>query len=86
MKICCYNDGAPGLIEGDSIYPLRDALASAGAARAGATMHLMPGITVLLSMLFLAEYPSWYHAAGIALILAGVALSSLRASSACSTR
>ena len=49
-----------------------------GAARAGATMHLMPGITVLLSMLFLGEYPSWYHGAGIALILAGVALSSWR--------
>jgi drug/metabolite transporter (DMT)-like permease len=47
-----------------------------GAARAGVTMHLMPGITVLLSMLFLGEYPSWYHGAGIALILAGVALSS----------
>ena len=38
MKICCYNDGSPGLIEGSSIYPLRDALAAAGAARAGATM------------------------------------------------
>jgi 2-keto-4-pentenoate hydratase/2-oxohepta-3-ene-1,7-dioic acid hydratase in catechol pathway len=38
MKICCYSDGLPGLIEGESIYPLRDALASAGAARAGATM------------------------------------------------
>ena len=38
MKICCYDDGIPGLIEGGSIYPLRDALASAGAARAGATM------------------------------------------------
>ena len=37
MKICCYNDGTPGLIEGGSIYPLRDALASAGAARADAT-------------------------------------------------
>jgi drug/metabolite transporter (DMT)-like permease len=46
-----------------------------GAARAGVTMHLMPAITVLLSMLFLGEYPSWYHGAGIALILAGVALS-----------
>jgi drug/metabolite transporter (DMT)-like permease len=57
-----------------------------GAARAGATMHLMPGITVLLSMLFLGEYPSWYHGAGIALILAGVALSSSRASSAASSR
>jgi drug/metabolite transporter (DMT)-like permease len=51
-----------------------------GAPRAGSTMHLMPGITVLLSMLFLAEYPRWYHGAGIALILAGVWLSSLRPS------
>jgi len=49
-----------------------------GAARAGVTMHLMPGITVVLSMLFLDEYPHWYHGAGIALILAGVALSSWR--------
>jgi drug/metabolite transporter (DMT)-like permease len=47
-----------------------------GAARAGVTMHLMPGIAVLLSMLFLGEYPGWYHGAGIALILAGVGLSS----------
>ena len=57
-----------------------------GAPRAGATMHLMPGITVLLSMLFLDEYPRWFHGAGIALILAGVALSSSRASSAASSR
>ena len=57
-----------------------------GAARAGVTMHLMPGITVLLSMLFLAEYPQWFHGAGIALILAGVGLSSTRASSASSSR
>ena len=56
-----------------------------GAARAGATMHLMPGITMLMSMLFLSEYPSWYHGAGIVLILAGVALSTSRASSASST-
>ncbi len=46
-----------------------------GAPRAGATMHLMPGLTVLLSMVFLGEYPAWYHGAGIALILAGVLLS-----------
>ena len=38
MKICQYNDGLPGLIEGSSIYPLRDALASSGATRAGASM------------------------------------------------
>jgi drug/metabolite transporter (DMT)-like permease len=49
-----------------------------GAARAGVTMHLMPGITALMAMLFLGEHPSWYHGAGIALILAGVALSSWR--------
>src|SRR6185295_4337981 len=41
-----------------------------GAARAGVTMHLMPAITVGLAMLFLGEYPSWCHGAGIALILA----------------
>jgi drug/metabolite transporter (DMT)-like permease len=50
-----------------------------GAARAGATMHLMPAIGVGLAALFLGEYPGWYHFAGIALILAGVALSSFRA-------
>jgi drug/metabolite transporter (DMT)-like permease len=49
-----------------------------GAVRAGATMHLMPAFGVILSALFLAEYPGWYHFAGIALILAGVALSSLK--------
>ena len=57
-----------------------------GAARAGTAMHLMPAITVLLAMLFLNEHPSWYHGAGIALILAGVGLSSSRASSAASSR
>jgi drug/metabolite transporter (DMT)-like permease len=31
-----------------------------------------------LAALFLGEYPRWFHFAGIALILAGVALSSLR--------
>jgi len=57
-----------------------------GAARAGVTMHLMPAMGVALAALFLGEYPSWFHFAGIALILAGVALSSFRASSAANTR
>jgi len=57
-----------------------------GAARAGATMHLMPAFGVLLATIFLGEYPRWFHFAGIALILAGVALSSLKASSASNTR
>jgi len=49
-----------------------------GAARAGVTMHLMPAMGVALAALFLGEYPRWFHFAGIALILAGVALSSFR--------
>lgn len=50
-----------------------------GAARAGVTMHLMPAISVGLAALFLGERPYWYHFAGVALILAGVALASSRA-------
>ena len=57
-----------------------------GAARAGVTMHLMPAMGIAFSALFLGEYPHAYHFAGIALILAGVALSSLRASSASRSR
>ena len=38
MKICRYNNGDAGLIEGDSIYPLGDALAATGVVRAGAGM------------------------------------------------
>jgi drug/metabolite transporter (DMT)-like permease len=47
-----------------------------GAARAGVTLHLMPAFGVVLSAVLLAEYPSWFHFAGIALILAGVITSS----------
>ncbi|HSU77738.1 MAG TPA: DMT family transporter [Burkholderiales bacterium] len=47
-------------------------VARLGAARAGVTLHLMPAFGVLLSMLFLGEYPHWFHFAGMALILAGV--------------
>jgi len=57
-----------------------------GAARAGVTMHLMPAFGVLLAALFLGERPRWFHFAGIALILAGVVLSSARASSAAARR
>lgn len=57
-----------------------------GAARAGVTMHLMPGITALMAMPILGESPYWYHFAGITLILAGVGLSSTRSSSAASSR
>ena len=52
-------------------------VARMGASRAGVTMHLMPAFGVALSVIFLGEYPRWFHFVGIALILAGVALSSL---------
>ena len=57
-----------------------------GAARAGATMHLMPAIGVGLAALFLGEYPRWYHFAGIGLILGGVALSTFRVAAVASSR
>jgi drug/metabolite transporter (DMT)-like permease len=47
-----------------------------GAARAGATLHLMPAFGVVLSAIFLGEYPVWYHFTGMAFILLGVGLSS----------
>jgi len=49
-------------------------VARLGAARAGVTLHLMPAFGVVLSAIFLQEYPHWFHFAGIGLILAGVAL------------
>src|SRR6266850_4141849 len=50
-------------------------VARLGPARAGVTLHLMPAFGVLLSVIFLHEYPAWFHFVGIALILAGVSLS-----------
>jgi drug/metabolite transporter (DMT)-like permease len=46
-----------------------------GAARAGAWMHGVTAFAVLLAALVLGEYPDWHHLAGIALILAGIAVS-----------
>ena len=51
-----------------------------GAARAGVTLHLMPAMGVVFAAVLLREYPSWFHFTGIALILAGVALSSIKGS------
>ena len=53
-------------------------VARLGPARAGVTLHLMPAFGVLLSAVFLHEYPAWFHFVGIALILAGVAMSAFR--------
>src|SRR6185503_11545271 len=38
MKICRFDAGDAGLVDGDSIYPLGDALAVTGLTRPGATM------------------------------------------------
>ena len=41
MKICRYDNGEAGLIEGDSIYPLGNALAATGVVREGASIAEM---------------------------------------------
>ncbi|MGH8692537.1 MAG: DMT family transporter [Burkholderiales bacterium] len=60
-------------------------VARLGAARTGSFSHLLPAFGVIFAAVFLKEYPAWYHFAGIALVFGGIALSSLRASSASST-
>jgi len=62
------------------------AVSRLGAARTGGFSHLLPAFGVIFAALFLGEYPVWYHFVGIALIFGGIALSSLRASSASSSR
>jgi drug/metabolite transporter (DMT)-like permease len=52
-----------------------------GAARAGPWMHGVTAFGVLLAALVLGEYPRWYHGVGIALILAGIGISTLRGQS-----
>lgn len=54
-----------------------EGVARIGAARAGLYIHLMPVFAAGLAMLFLGERLHGYHAAGVALIAAGLALSSL---------
>ena len=49
-----------------------------GANRAAPFIHLMPVFGSILAILFLAERPQPFHAAGYALVLAGVALAARR--------
>ena len=49
-----------------------------GAARAGQSAHLMPVFGAVLALVFLHETLHLYHAAGVALIAAGILLASLR--------
>lgn len=51
------------------------AVARAGPAIAGQAITLMPPVGAVLAALLLAEPLHWYHGVGLALILAGIALS-----------
>lgn len=48
------------------------AVAEVGASKAGLFIHLMPAFSTILATLFLGEVPRLYHFSGIALILAGI--------------
>ena len=56
------------------------AVGEVGASKASLFIHLMPVFGTLLSAVFLDEIPSWYHYAGIALIFAGIWLTTVLAS------
>jgi drug/metabolite transporter (DMT)-like permease len=53
-----------------------EGVARVGAARAGLFIHLMPVFAAGLAMVFLGERLYGYHAVGVALVAAGLALSS----------
>ena len=53
-------------------------VAAVGANAAGFTIHLLPAFGTLLAILFLGETFATFHAAGIATILAGVLLATVR--------
>ncbi|MEY2633577.1 MAG: hypothetical protein RIR00_2231 [Pseudomonadota bacterium] len=53
-------------------------VAEVGANKASLFIHLMPVFGTLLSMLLLAEMPQLYHFVGIALIFAGIGLTTRR--------
>ena len=54
------------------------AVAELGANIAGFSIHLLPAFGTVLAMIFLGEEVRPYHLAGIATILAGVALATRR--------
>jgi drug/metabolite transporter (DMT)-like permease len=58
------------------MYLWNYAISSLGASRAGQFLHLIPAFTVILAILLLGEQFAGHHLAGIALIIAGIALTS----------
>jgi len=59
-----------------AMYLWNYAIQTMGAARAGQFLHLIPAFTVLLAVALLGERFAAYHLAGIALIVAGIWLTS----------
>ncbi|RBL65301.1 EamA/RhaT family transporter, partial [Pseudomonas sp. MWU13-2625] len=53
------------------------AIAAVGTAKASSFLYLMPAFGALQSIALLGEELHWYHAAGLAAIFGGIALSSL---------
>lgn len=54
-------------------------VAEVGANKASLFIHLMPVFGTLLSAIFLAEVPQWYHYVGIALIFSGIWMTTRKA-------
>ncbi|ENO87908.1 DMT family transporter [Thauera linaloolentis] len=53
-------------------------VAAVGPARGSLFIHLMPVFATILAAIFLDERPQWYHFAGIALVFAGIFLTTRR--------
>lgn len=56
-------------------------VAAVGPARGSLFIHLMPVFATILAAIFLDERPQWYHFAGIALVFAGIFLTTRKSSS-----
>ena len=59
-----------------AMYLWNYSISTLGAARAGQYLHLIPAFTVILAILLLGERFAGHHLAGIALIVAGIVLTS----------
>ena len=75
MAILAYIGIVPGFV---SYIFYNRGVAEVGANRASLFIHLMPVFGTLLSSIFLAEVPQWYHYLGIGLIFSGIGLTMQR--------
>jgi len=75
MAVLAYIGIVPGFV---SYIFYNRGVAEVGANRASLFIHLMPVFGTLLSSIFLAEVPQWYHYLGIGLIFSGIGLTMQR--------